>query len=282
MAASVASLGAIGVTSGRLVSGFLLDRFHAPRVIAAIFVLGALGLSITAALPNATPGLFLVGALAGRFALGAEGDIIPFMIRRYAGMRHCPKAEPHILRRRRRLRHDRHGAAGDHPAPSPTPLARRLGQGANPRDRNRKARPSGPALNGYPIPPVLDDPGQGPHHQTLLDGRPVDDQPDLPDPGVPQGGDRVARDDALVGGAGLLRAGMTFVAGSAVERPADLHTVHVGESVSTASSSNATTADNRGRPITKRPPLRRPNQSYLPVLSLSHSTSGLRQLSTRA
>jgi hypothetical protein len=54
---------------------------------------------------------------------------------------------------------------------------------------------------------------------------------------------------------------MTFVAGSAVERPADLHAVHVGESVSTASSSNATTADNRGRPITKRPPLRRPNQS---------------------
>jgi MFS family permease len=69
----------------RLVSGFLIDRFFAPYLAAAAFMLAGLGVLLligSESLP------FVVGAMAlSGLALGFESDLLPFLISRYFGMR---------------------------------------------------------------------------------------------------------------------------------------------------------------------------------------------------
>ena len=75
----------LSTIAGRLVSGYLLDRFFAPYVAAALFLLPLAGVGILAAGPGG-PALILA-AIALGFGLGAEVDVIGFMVSRYFGLR---------------------------------------------------------------------------------------------------------------------------------------------------------------------------------------------------
>ncbi|WP_321871834.1 MFS transporter [Paraburkholderia tropica] len=84
-AAKCASAVGIGLLIGRLLSGFLMDRFHAPFVGATFLLAGACG---TLLLLNATSlqSALLASALAG-LAIGAEGDLLSYLVRAYLGMK---------------------------------------------------------------------------------------------------------------------------------------------------------------------------------------------------
>jgi MFS family permease len=84
-AALASSLLGVGVFIGRVSSGYLMDRFFAPRVAAAIFSAVAIGiafLTIGHGIQSAFVGAFLVG-----LGTGAEVDIIAYLISRYFGLR---------------------------------------------------------------------------------------------------------------------------------------------------------------------------------------------------
>jgi MFS family permease len=82
-AAGVQSLIGLSVLVGRLGSGYLVDRFFAPRIAALIMTLAAAGVAGLASLgPAAAP----VCALLIGFALGTEGDIIGYLTARYFGL----------------------------------------------------------------------------------------------------------------------------------------------------------------------------------------------------
>jgi predicted MFS family arabinose efflux permease len=84
-AALAASVFGAALIAGRIGNGYLVDRFFGPRVAAILFAGAALaiamlwsGLAVNAA--------FLAAALLG-LAAGAEGDLMPFLVSRYFGMR---------------------------------------------------------------------------------------------------------------------------------------------------------------------------------------------------
>ncbi len=84
-AALASSLLGGGVLIGRTGSGYLLDRFFAPRVAAVIFGGAAIGIAllrIASSQELAFAAAFLIG-----IALGAEGDIMPYLTSRYFGLR---------------------------------------------------------------------------------------------------------------------------------------------------------------------------------------------------
>lgn len=87
-AAQIAALSGLGVMLGRLFAGSLMDSWSAPPVGAGSFLLGALGVVLYGHGPvDSIPVLSVAGVLAG-FAIGAEGDLMPYAVRRYFG----PKA----------------------------------------------------------------------------------------------------------------------------------------------------------------------------------------------
>jgi cyanate permease len=84
-AALGSSLLGSAVLIGRVGTGYLLDRFFAPHIAALLFGGAALGIGvlwIQAPATLAFAGAFLVG-----LGLGAEVDIIPYLIGRYFGLR---------------------------------------------------------------------------------------------------------------------------------------------------------------------------------------------------
>lgn len=87
-AISVKMLVAVGLSAivGRLISGFLLDRFFAPHLAAIIFVVPLIGLAMLLTGVQAVP-LVLVASICLGFGLGAEVDIIGFLVGRYFGLR---------------------------------------------------------------------------------------------------------------------------------------------------------------------------------------------------
>lgn len=89
-AASVMGILGLGILSGRLITGLLLDRFWAGFVAFPLLCLPALSSWI---LLNPAPG-FGLAALAGfllGFAAGAESDLIAYLTGRYFGMAHYGK-----------------------------------------------------------------------------------------------------------------------------------------------------------------------------------------------
>ncbi len=84
-AALATSLFGAATLGGRIAAGYLVDRVFAPYVAAALFAGAAAGLEI---LRTGMGGLwpFFAAALLG-LALGAEADIMPFLVSRYFGMR---------------------------------------------------------------------------------------------------------------------------------------------------------------------------------------------------
>ncbi|WP_175557430.1 MFS transporter [Raineyella antarctica] len=87
-AQAVAALSAAGLSAmvGRLIGGFLVDRFYAPLVAAVVFVLPALGFWFLSGHTH-VPGLPLVGAILVGMAMGGESDLVSYMTSRYLGMK---------------------------------------------------------------------------------------------------------------------------------------------------------------------------------------------------
>ncbi len=81
------ALSAMGAASlaGRLVTGWLLDRFFAPRVGFCLLSVAAFGTYLLAGADSLTLGL-IAAALIG-FGMGAEADVTPYILSRYLGLR---------------------------------------------------------------------------------------------------------------------------------------------------------------------------------------------------
>lgn len=85
-AIQVAGLAIIG---GRILSGYFLDRVWGPYVALAFFGLSILGMGILAT--GAVGGLALMGAMLCGAGIGAEIDIMGYLLSRYFGMRNFGK-----------------------------------------------------------------------------------------------------------------------------------------------------------------------------------------------
>lgn len=85
---AVATLVVVGLAAvlGRLASGFLLDRFFAPRLAAVVFLVPLVAILVILAGATAGPLVLLAAACLG-FGLGAEVDVIGFLVGRYFGLR---------------------------------------------------------------------------------------------------------------------------------------------------------------------------------------------------
>lgn len=81
------ALSAMGAASlaGRLVTGWLLDRFFAGRVACALLATAALGTYLLAGAGSLAEGV-LAASLIG-FGMGGEADVTPYLLARYFGLR---------------------------------------------------------------------------------------------------------------------------------------------------------------------------------------------------
>ena len=81
------ALSVMGASSliGRLVTGWLLDRFFAGRVAFALLTTAALGVFLLASAPSLTVGV-VAAAMIG-FGMGGEADVTPYVLVRYFGLR---------------------------------------------------------------------------------------------------------------------------------------------------------------------------------------------------
>jgi len=83
-ALAVSAMGG-AILGGRLITGWLLDRFFAPRVAVCLFALSALGTFMLAGARSL--GFGMVSAALIGFGMGGEGDITPYLLSRYFGVR---------------------------------------------------------------------------------------------------------------------------------------------------------------------------------------------------
>lgn len=81
------ALSAMGAASlaGRLLTGWLLDRFFAARVSFALLAVAALGTFLLSGAQSLAVGV-LAAALIG-FGMGGEADVTPYLLSRYFGLR---------------------------------------------------------------------------------------------------------------------------------------------------------------------------------------------------
>lgn len=84
-AALYAGLLGIGVAFGRVIAGYFLDIFHAPYV-AIFFLIGPL-LAFSFFLAGFDPAWAFVPTLLFGIGMGAEFDVIPFLVTRYFGLK---------------------------------------------------------------------------------------------------------------------------------------------------------------------------------------------------
>jgi len=83
-ALAVSAMGG-AILAGRLFTGWLLDRYFAPRVAACLFTLSALGTFLLAGARSLPVGIE-AAALIG-FGMGGEGDVTPYLLSRYFGLK---------------------------------------------------------------------------------------------------------------------------------------------------------------------------------------------------
>jgi len=84
-AANVLATAGLALIGGRLLAGYLLDRFFAPYIAAAFFAMPIIGIAMllsTSSVAMAIPSIMLVG-----LGLGAEVDFIAYLQSRYFGLR---------------------------------------------------------------------------------------------------------------------------------------------------------------------------------------------------
>jgi MFS family permease len=87
VAQATTTLSAVGLSTiaGRVIAGYLLDRFFAPYVAAGLFVLPLVSIALlTGGAGGVAP---VVAAMALGFGLGAEVDVIGYLTGRYFGLR---------------------------------------------------------------------------------------------------------------------------------------------------------------------------------------------------
>lgn len=85
MAATIASVFGLSAFAGRLLIGFMIDRYDARRIALFFFSLSALGLLVLAT-PAPAAALIVVAVLLGG-SLGAEVDMLAYLTSRYFGLR---------------------------------------------------------------------------------------------------------------------------------------------------------------------------------------------------
>ncbi|WP_027531685.1 MFS transporter [Bradyrhizobium sp. WSM3983] len=89
MLPSITIVLSVGMMVGRVVSGFLLDRFDARAVTAGMFAIGAAGIAwLASASGSPTLALIYVPPFAIGLAFGAETDILAYLARRLYGLTH--------------------------------------------------------------------------------------------------------------------------------------------------------------------------------------------------
>jgi len=81
---SVAIIGATGLI-GRVLTGIFLDRFFGPRVSQWMLLMTVLGIVLLSVAHTLTAGL-VAASLIG-FSMGSEGDITPYLLSRYFGLK---------------------------------------------------------------------------------------------------------------------------------------------------------------------------------------------------
>jgi MFS family permease len=81
---SVSIIGATGLI-GRLLTGLFLDRFFGPRVSQIMLLITVLGIVMLSVASSLTAGL-IAAAFIG-FSMGSEGDITPYLLGRYFGLK---------------------------------------------------------------------------------------------------------------------------------------------------------------------------------------------------
>jgi MFS family permease len=81
------SVSIIGATSlvGRLLTGLFLDRFFGPRVSQIMLLMTVLGIVLLSVASSLTAGLIAAGFIG--FSMGSEGDITPYLLGRYFGLK---------------------------------------------------------------------------------------------------------------------------------------------------------------------------------------------------
>ena len=84
-AALAASLLGLASFVGRLITGFLLDRFFGPRVGACLCTIAASGILLLARAGSSVPGM--AAAMLIGLGVGAEADLTPYLLTRYFGLR---------------------------------------------------------------------------------------------------------------------------------------------------------------------------------------------------
>ena len=85
-AASILGIVGMSTIAGRVVSGYLVDRFFAPFVAVFFFVLPIVGIYLLGS-GEGMP-IVAVGGITLGVTLGAEVDLIGFLVSRYFGLRH--------------------------------------------------------------------------------------------------------------------------------------------------------------------------------------------------
>ena len=70
---------------GRVLTGFFLDRFFGPRVSQWMLLMTVIGIGLLSIAHSLTSGL--VAAFFIGFSMGSEGDITPYLLSRYFGLR---------------------------------------------------------------------------------------------------------------------------------------------------------------------------------------------------
>jgi len=81
---SVSIIGATGLI-GRLLTGLFLDRFFGPRVSQIMLLTTVLGILLLSVANSLTAGLVAAGLIG--FSMGSEGDITPYLLGRYFGLK---------------------------------------------------------------------------------------------------------------------------------------------------------------------------------------------------
>jgi len=94
-AALASSIIGLSLLLGRVGSGYLLDRFFAPRVAMSFFGASALGMGILWF--GSTGNVALAAAFLVGLGMGAEADIIAYLISRYFGLRAFGTAYGHAF-----------------------------------------------------------------------------------------------------------------------------------------------------------------------------------------
>jgi predicted MFS family arabinose efflux permease len=85
IATSVLTTAGIALIAGRLLAGYLLDRVFAPYVAMAFFLVPVIGIALL--LISSGPATAATGTVLVGVGLGAEVDLIAFLLSRYLGMR---------------------------------------------------------------------------------------------------------------------------------------------------------------------------------------------------